>query len=107
MNEIYILRHLPCQSIITLYDVYESREYIHLVLEYLKGGELFDKVMEKGCYSESDARSLMKNIMESIASFHRKGILHRDLKLENIILEYFISDYIEKIENLPTITAKL
>lgn len=86
MNEIYILRHFQHKSIIRMYEVYESEDFVHLVLEHLKGGELFDKVVEKGMYSEADARKLMQMMLEAIRYCHMNCILHRDLKPENIIL---------------------
>jgi len=57
-------------------------------LEYLKGGEVFAKIGEKGNYSEADAAKLMKKLLEAISYCHSKHFIHRDLKLENLILMY-------------------
>ena len=86
MNEIHILRHFKHSTLIPIYEVFESEQHINVVMEHLKGGELFDKVMAKGNYIESDARTIMRDIMESMQFCHERGILHRDLKPENIIL---------------------
>ena len=86
MNEIHILCLLRHPRVIRLYEVYESLNYVHLVLEYLKGGELFEKIRSKGNYSEADAAKVMKRLLEAVAYCHQKNILHRDLKPENIIL---------------------
>ena len=71
-----------------MFEVYEGHDYVHLVLEYLKGGELFDKIQSKGGYSEADAARVMNRLLEVVVFCHHKGIVHRDLKPENIILTY-------------------
>ena len=86
MNEIWILRHLSHPNIIKLYEVYESEEYVHLVLEYVKGGELFDHIQNKGTYTEADAAQFMRQLVDAIAYCGRNGIIHRDVKPENLIL---------------------
>jgi serine/threonine protein kinase len=57
-----------------------------MVVDYLKGGELFDKLKEKGTYSEGDACKLIKKLLEADAYINEKNIIHRDLKPENIML---------------------
>ncbi len=88
MNEVVLLRELRHPNIIPLFEVYEDERQIHLVMEYLKGGELFDKLQAKGNYSEADAVRFMRSLLETIAYCHQKLILHRDLKPENIVLLY-------------------
>jgi serine/threonine protein kinase len=82
------MRDLKHPRILQLYEVFEGEDYVHLIIEYLKGGELFDKVQAKGSYSEADAARLMKRLLEAVCYCHAKGVLHRDLKPENIILTY-------------------
>ncbi len=86
MNEIRILREAKHPNIISLYEIYEEFDSVHMVMEYMKGGELFEKVVSKGNYSESDAAMLMKRLMGTIVYCHDRRILHRDLKPENILL---------------------
>jgi len=62
--------------------------HIHLILEYLKGGELFAKLAEKGSYTEADTTKLMKILLDAVCYCHSNHIVHRDLKLENLILMY-------------------
>ncbi len=88
MNEIKILKELGHPNIIALYEVYEEADSVHLVMEQMKGGELFEKIVAKGNYSEADAAMLMKKLMETVAYCHERRILHRDLKPENILLMY-------------------
>ncbi len=86
-REIQILREVKHPNIIELVDVFEDAKYLHLVTELCTGGELFDRIIAKssspeGHYSEHDAASIIKAILDAIAYCHSKGIVHRDLKPE-------------------------
>lgn len=89
-REIDILRRLNHQNIIKLYEVYENDLYIHIILEYLMGGELFQQLQSRGVYSEADAALVFKCILEALDYCHERNVIHRDLKPENLILMYFI-----------------
>ncbi len=82
------MRELSHPNIITLFEIYEEEDNVHLILEYLKGGELFDKIVAKGNYSEWDAAHIMKALLSAISYCHARRIVHRDLKPENIVLLY-------------------
>lgn len=89
-REISILREVTHPHIIALVDVFEDTKYLHLVTEVCTGGELFDRIIAKsqsseGHYSEHDAASLIRDILDAIAYCHAKGIVHRDLKPENFL----------------------
>jgi serine/threonine protein kinase len=88
-REIGILRRLNHQYIIKLYEVYENELYIHIVLEYLQGGELFQQLQSRGIYSEADAALVFKCVLEALEYVHSRNVIHRDLKPENLILMYF------------------
>ena len=81
-----MLRSLNHPNVIQLYETYETSKYIHLVLPYMSGGELFDRIKIKGLYSESDARPVMRNFISALEYLHAKNIVHRDLKPENLLL---------------------
>ena len=85
-GEIKVLRRITHPNIIKLYEVYEEDPYIHLVMEYLRGGEMFKRLQSKGVYSEKDASLAIKHILEALDYCHKRNIIHRDLKAENIIL---------------------
>lgn len=97
MSEIEVLRAINHDYIIKLFEVYESDKYIHLVFEYLEGGELFERIKSKGLYQERDAMNVMRNLLLSLDYLHEKGIVHRDLKPENLILASKDNDYNLKI----------
>jgi len=89
-KEIMLLRKMNHPNIIKLYEVYEDEAYVHLVLEYLKGGELFKYLQNKGLYSEKDASLAIRLLLEALDYCHSINIVHRDLKPENLILRYNI-----------------
>jgi len=84
-------------GVIKLYEIYEEEKLVHLVLELLEGGELFERIKLKGLYNEMDAMMIMKNILEAMAYVHSKGIVHWDLKPENLILKNKDNDLDVKI----------
>ncbi len=88
LREIAILRRMTHANIIRLHAVYESGLYVHLVLEYVKGGELLSHLRDKGVYSEKDASLVIKCVLEALEYCHSRKIVHRDLKPENLIITY-------------------
>ncbi|PFH35931.1 hypothetical protein BESB_055820 [Besnoitia besnoiti] len=86
-TEIEVLRKVLHPYIIRLYAAYEQEDYVCLVLEYLRGGELFDYLSEKGPFTEDQARHSMRRLLLALQCLHAKGVVHRDLKTENLILE--------------------
>ncbi len=91
------MRKLDHDSVIKLYNIYESEHHIYLVLECLNGGELFNRIQVKGQYNENDACTLMKKLLSALAFMHSKGIMHRDIKPENLILKDNENDWDVKI----------
>uniref|UniRef100_A0AAQ6IVE1 Protein kinase domain-containing protein n=1 Tax=Anabas testudineus TaxID=64144 RepID=A0AAQ6IVE1_ANATE len=70
---------------IQLKEIFETDTDIALVLELVTGGELFDRIVERGYYSERDAAHVIKQILEAVAYLHENGVVHRDLKPENLL----------------------
>ena len=81
-----MLRALSHPNVIQLYEVYESGKYIHLLLPYLEGGELFERIKAKGLYKESDAAKVMMSFLSALKYLCSRNVVHRDLKPENLIL---------------------
>lgn len=80
------MKTLDHPNIIKLYEVYEDSKNVYLVMEVCEGGELFDRIIEKGCFTEIEARRVFTQIVQTINYCHSKGIAHRDLKPENFLL---------------------
>lgn len=93
LNEISIMRKLKHPNLLHLYEVYESSEYIYLVLESLEGGELMSHILEKGIYDEYSISLLLKKILEALEYMHSKKIIHRDIKPENLLLRSRQTDH--------------
>ena len=81
------MRIMDHTSIIKLYEVYECEEKIYLIIELVKGGGLFDRIRKKMKFTEVEACRLMRKFLYGLAYLHSKGYIHRDIKLENILLE--------------------
>ncbi|ODN04406.1 Calcium/calmodulin-dependent protein kinase type 1 [Orchesella cincta] len=94
-NEIKVLRRLQHPNIVQLLEVYEDKTRVYLVMELVTGGELFDRIVEKGSYTEKDAADLMRQVLEAVDYMHEQGVVHRDLKPENLL--YYCADEDSKI----------
>merc|ERR1712070_331451 len=93
-QEINILGSMDHDAIIKLHEVFTKSKVkagkstikrMYVVMELATGGELFDRIVERKHYSETDARSVVKQMLDSLVYMHSKGIVHRDLKPENIL----------------------
>ncbi|KAJ6956792.1 calcium-dependent protein kinase 26 [Populus alba x Populus x berolinensis] len=86
-REIQIMHHLAGhKNIVTIKGAYEDPLYVHIVMELCSGGELFDRIIQKGHYSERKAAELTKIIVGVVEACHSLGVMHRDLKPENFLL---------------------
>ncbi|KAG9133720.1 hypothetical protein Leryth_019351 [Lithospermum erythrorhizon] len=85
-REVEILKHLPEHPhIVTLKGTYEDNKAVHIVMELCEGGELFDRIVAKGHYTERAAAAMIRTIVEVIQVCHKHGVMHRDLKPENFL----------------------
>lgn len=74
------------QHIITIYSVSHSRQYSYVFMELAAGGELFDYLLSRGRLTEAEARTLFRQLVSAVEYCHAHFIVHRDLKLENVLL---------------------
>jgi len=84
-NEIRVLKRLKHPNIVALLEVFEDKTKVFLVMELVTGGELFDRIVEKGSYSEKDAADLIRQVLSAVSYMHEEGVVHRDLKPENLL----------------------
>lgn len=73
-------------NIVQLYEVFEQEKYCYLVCELMPGGELFDRIIEKKTFTEKEARSACRCVLEALEYMHSNRVAHRDLKPENLLL---------------------
>ncbi|KAK3110778.1 serine/threonine-protein kinase gin4 [Teratosphaeriaceae sp. CCFEE 6253] len=85
-REIAVMKLLEHQNIVRLYDVWENRNELYLIMEYVDGGELFHYVDERKGLPEDEAVYIFRQIVSALLYCHRMLICHRDLKPENILL---------------------
>ncbi|KAI5084133.1 hypothetical protein GOP47_0000302 [Adiantum capillus-veneris] len=94
-REVEIMYHLTGHdNIVELKGAYEDEQSVHLVMELCDGGELFDRIIAKGKYSEREAAALFRTIMGVVQTCHSLGVIHRDLKPENFL-------FLDKTEDSP------
>lgn len=96
-REIQIMKKLDHPHVLKLYHVYEDDQQFYLVMELVRGKELFDKIVERGMYSEKDAALIIKQVVSAVQYLHDNGIAHRDLKPENLLSSGDGEDEIIKI----------
>ncbi|KAG5682031.1 hypothetical protein PVAND_011423 [Polypedilum vanderplanki] len=78
-------KRLTHPNIVQLLETYEDKTKVYLVMELVTGGELFDRIVEKGSYTEKDASGLIRQVLEAVDYMHEQGVVHRDLKPENLL----------------------
>lgn len=88
-NEVVVLRRIStgCDHILSMVDYFETESSLYFITELCRGGELFDRVYEKRQLEESEAAKIIREVSEGVCYLHSHGIVHRDLKLENVLFK--------------------
>ncbi|CAI5647641.1 unnamed protein product [Oreochromis niloticus] len=108
-NEIMILKLVSHPNILQLIDTFETRKEYFIVQELATGGDVFDWILDQGNYTERDASNVIRQVLEAVAYLHSLNIVHRNLKLENLM--YYTENnhnkvvlrdfYLSRFENGP------
>ncbi|KAL6983092.1 CBL-interacting serine/threonine-protein kinase 8 [Sarracenia purpurea var. burkii] len=86
-REISIMKLVRHPNVVRLHEVLASRTKIYIILEFITGGELFDKIVHRGRLSEAESRRYFQQLIDGVDYCHSKGVYHRDLKPENLLLD--------------------
>ena len=85
-DEVRVLSQIRHRHIVEMREVFETPSELFVVMERCEGGELFDRIVAKGSFSEAEAATVMRQLLSALADCHRRGVLHRDVKPENLLL---------------------
>ncbi|KAI4328968.1 hypothetical protein L6164_021278 [Bauhinia variegata] len=86
-REISIMKLIKHPNVVKIFEVMASKTKIYIVLEYVGGGELFDKIATNGKLKEDEARRYFQQLINAVDYCHSRGVYHRDLKPENLLLD--------------------
>ncbi|KAM2095098.1 hypothetical protein ACFX1R_018951 [Malus domestica] len=96
-REISIMKIVRHPNIVRLHEVLAGRAKIFIILEFVTGGELFDKIVHRGKLPENESRKYFQQLVDAVAHCHSKGVYHRELKPENLLLDAYgnlkVSDF--------------
>lgn len=84
-TELRVLEQVRHPNIVTLYEIFQTNTKVYLIMELASGGDLFDRIYQKGRFSEKNGKSVIRMLLSAVAYIHSSGIVHRDLKLENVL----------------------
>lgn len=81
----FISKNIDHGNIVGTYDVFDTRDNLFIVMEYMPGGMLYDILANEGYFSEKNAASVMRDLLEAVHCLHENDIVHRDIKPENVL----------------------
>lgn len=81
----FISKNIDHENIVATYDVFDTRDNLFIVMEYMPGGMLYDILANEGFFTEKNAASVMKDLLYAVDCLHQHDIVHRDIKPENVL----------------------
>jgi calcium/calmodulin-dependent protein kinase I len=81
----FISKNIDHVNIVKTYDVFDTRDNLFIVMEYMPGGMLYDILANEGQFSEKNAAAIMRDLLEAVHCLHQYDIVHRDIKPENVL----------------------
>ncbi|KAF1997635.1 Ca/Cm-dependent protein kinase A [Amniculicola lignicola CBS 123094] len=84
-DELKMLQRMQHPHIVKFHDWFESRDKYYIVTQLATGGELFDRICEKGKFTEKDAAETIRQVLDAVNYLHHNNVVHRDLKPENLL----------------------
>ena len=97
LNEVDILKTLDHPNVLKVYEYFEDERNYYIVMEYCKDGDLYDELKAIGKFDEENAGKIMGQLFSGISYIHRKNVIHRDIKLDNILISDKSKDICIKI----------
>jgi serine/threonine protein kinase len=96
-NEISSMRRLQSKHTVCIKEFYQTETELIIVMDYMEGGTLFARLMQKRRFPEREAALIIKSLVEGLEFIHGQGYLHRDIKLENVFMAQKNSDVSIKV----------
>jgi serine/threonine protein kinase len=85
-------------NIVKAFERFETKNHVYLIMELIEGGSLSQYISSRAnSFSEAEAKSIMRTLLQTVSSFHQLGIIHRDIKLENILMKEEGGKFIPKM----------
>ena len=91
LQEVCVMKRIKHRNVVKLFEVFESSRHLLMVMEYAGGGDLLQLIKSRKKITESEARVVFGQVVDGIRACHRKNVIHRDIKLDNILLNSDLS----------------
>lgn len=85
-REVYVMKELSHPNIVQMHEVFQTSKHIYLILELVGGGDVFDRIIQTNGLDEREARHYFQQIIAAVYYCHMRGIAHRDIKPQNMLL---------------------
>lgn len=87
LHEVNLMKHLNKSGVVKIYETFETPKYLIIIMEYVCGGDLLSYVRKRSKLNEPVAKYIFRQLIEIIIYIHSRNIIHRDIKLDNILID--------------------